>query len=358
MTRKTLVMAIGIPLACVLVALIGLSLYWHAASPTSTCASCHEIESALEVWADSPHRDIGCAACHGTATSSGLHSLSEKARMVFAHFGGGAPDEIRLTEEQVVETIERCRACHQREYADWTSGGHSASYADIFLDEQHNQKERLSESCLRCHGMFFEGTIADVVTPLSIAGPWRLVDPKMDSVPVIPCLACHHIHAEGLPAIRPDYSDPGTIAAYRRPRIARVGFYDRYEKIHFEAEELPEPWIVDGADAVQIAPDVRERVCVQCHAPNGFHQAGSADDRTPRGVHEGLSCSACHSPHSNDASASCGNCHPQLSNCGIPVDTMDTSFRDPNSPNNIHFVACGDCHERAFLRRVGRIADE
>jgi hypothetical protein len=66
-------------------------------------------------------------------------------------------------------------------------------------------------------------------------------------------------------------------------------------------------------------------------------------------VHEGLSCGACHAPHSNDASGSCANCHPQLSNCGLAVDTMETTFADPDSPNNIHFVACIDCHEREFL---------
>jgi hypothetical protein len=71
-------------------------------------------------------------------------------------------------------------------------------------------------------------------------------------------------------------------------------------------------------------------------------------------VHEGLSCGACHAPHSNDASGSCANCHPQLSNCGLAVDTMDTSYRNPASPHNIHFVACGDCHTQEFLRRHGR----
>jgi len=356
MTRKTLIAGSGILLSSVLVCAIGFTAYWRTAAPERTCASCHEIESAHEVWAESPHRDIGCAGCHGTAVSSGLHSLTKKARMVLGHFVRPPRDEILLSEEQVIEAIERCRTCHQREYADWTSGGHSASYADIFLNEQHNRDERLSESCLRCHGMFFQGAIADVVSPLEVAGPWHLVDPDMESVPVIPCLACHHIHAEGFPAVPPDYSDPATIAANREPRVARVGFYDRYERMHFEATALPQPWIVDGTDSVRVAPDVRERVCVQCHAPNGFHQAGSADDRTPRGVHEGLSCSACHATHSNDASGSCANCHPQLSNCGISVDTMDTSFRDPNSAHNIHFVACVDCHDRAFLRRLGRIA--
>jgi hypothetical protein len=276
--------------------------------------------------------------------------MKEKALMVFAHFGRQPNDEIRLNEQQVIEAMQRCRECHAREYANWLSGGHSPTYADIFLDEQHNKEEQLSESCFRCHGMFFEGTISDVVTPVDIRGPWQLVDAEIASVPTIPCMACHHIHVEGFPAVRPDYSDPATIAANREPRAAKVGFYDRYERMHFEASELPTPQLSHNDATVQVATDVRQRTCVQCHAPNAFRQAGSSDDRTPRGVHEGLSCGACHATHSNDASDSCANCHPQLSNCGLDVETMETTYVDPTSPNNIHFVGCTDCHSQEFLR--------
>ncbi len=352
MTRKRLIKASGILLACGLVGVVGFLTYWTTAAPSKTCASCHEIESAHDVWAQSPHRDIGCADCHGTALSSGLHSLQEKGRMVLARLGRSPDDEIRLSERQVIEAVERCRECHAREYANWLSGGHSATYADIFLDEQHNEEEQLSESCLRCHGMFFEGTIADVVSPVDTRGPWQLVRTDIASVPTIPCLACHHIHVEGSPAVRPDYSDPATIAASRGSRTADAGFYDRYEKLHFGVGELPVSRLFHDGVSVEVAPDVHQRLCVQCHAPNGFHEAGTSDDRTPRGVHEGLSCSACHAAHSNDASGSCGNCHPQLSNCGLDVEEMETTYADPTSPNNIHFVACADCHDQAFLRDV------
>jgi hypothetical protein len=202
--------------------------------------------------------------------------------------------------------------------------------------------------------MFFGGAIADVVAPLDVRGPWRLVDERTASRPAIPCMACHLIHSRGSPAAPPDYAKPAAIAAGRESRTASVGFYDRYERMHFEAEELPMPPLFRHNAAVRLATDARQRVCVQCHAPDALHEAGSSDDRTPRGVHEGLSCSACHAPHSNDAKGSCANCHPQLSNCGLAVDTMDTSYRDPASPHNIHFVACGDCHTQEFLRRHGR----
>lgn len=354
MKRQRLVTGGAILLAGTLVGFVAVYAYGRTGPPGRTCGSCHEIESAREVWAESPHRDIACRECHGTAFSAGLHSVTEKARMVFAHVGRSPADGVRLQARHVIEVMERCRACHAREYADWTSGGHSPTYADIFLDEKHNRAEQLSESCLRCHGMFLEGTIGDVVTPLDTRGPWRLVQRTLADRPAIPCLACHHVHLEGLPAARPDYADPATIAARRESRVAKVAFYDRYERVYFEASELPAPLVYLAGARVPVAPDARQRVCVQCHAPNAFHQAGSSDDRTPRGVHAGLSCAACHAPHSNDARGSCANCHPQLSNCGRDVATMETTYADAKSRNNIHFVACADCHDRQFLRKVGR----
>jgi hypothetical protein len=95
---------------------------------------------------------------------------------------------------------------------------------------------------------------------------------------------------------------------------------------------------------VKIAPDPVQRLCIQCHSPNAFNMAGTGDDRTPRGVHEGISCLACHDPHSNSAIASCKNCHPAISNCKLDVEKMNTSYMDQSSRNNIHFVSCTDCH--------------
>jgi hypothetical protein len=353
MEMRTLNKIITIVFSAMAVMLIVFYTYWQTAAPDKTCASCHEIEGAHEVWTQSSHRNIECAQCHGTALSAGMHSIEEKTRMVFVHFNRQQYGNIRLSEQQVIETIERCGECHAREYANWLSSGHSATYADIFLDEKHNKKEQPSESCLRCHGMFFEGTIADVIAPLSVNGPWRLVDPASASRPTIPCLACHVIHTHGSPAVRPDYSEPANIAANRPPRSAKVGFYDRYEQTYFSAFVLPALRLAEDNGPVQVAADERQRVCAQCHAPNGFHQAGSSDDRTPRGVHEGLSCAACHAPHSNDARNSCANCHPRLSNCGLEVEKMNTTYFDAASPNNIHDVACSNCHNEAFLDKLG-----
>ncbi len=101
---------------------------------------------------------------------------------------------------------------------------------------------------------------------------------------------------------------------------------------------------------MKVSDDPIMRNCVQCHAPNAIHQAGTSDDRTPRGVHEGLSCVACHELHSNDARKSCQECHPAISNCKLDVTKMNTSYADSKSPNNIHFVACTDCHKQMKKR--------
>ena len=102
------------------------------------------------------------------------------------------------------------------------------------------------------------------------------------------------------------------------------------------------------SDCIQIltSNDPVQKLCVQCHAPGAFHFVGTSDDRTPTGVHEGLGCSSCHEPHSNSAKNSCVSCHPAISNCGLDVTKMNTTYYYSNSPNDIHFVACTDCHDR------------
>ena len=249
--------------------------------------------------------------------------------------------------------MDNCRRCHGTEYARWISGGHSATYGAIFLNGKHNAAEQLNADCLRCHGMFYGGTIDSLVTPVSRKGPWSLRDAGRSGEPAIPCLACHRIHTEGSPASAAGYDDPGGIFYSRRPAETAAAFYDRYEKMYIRASALPPLRLREGTREVKVSDDPRGRICFQCHAPGAFHQAGSADDRTPRGVHEGLSCLACHDGHSNDAGESCINCHPAISNCGLDVTTMHTTFAEKGSPHNIHFVRCIDCHTKGIPPRRG-----
>lgn len=320
--------------------------WWNSADPEKTCNSCHEINPSYSSWASSAHREISCNDCHGTALSNGWHSLSEKVNMVLTHYSERMLNEdIALDEMQILEVMQRCRSCHQTEYAYWRSGGHSATYSDIFLDEKHNRVEQLNFDCLRCHGMFYEGTIKDLVTPISKEGPWKLLDPEKAGQAAIPCLACHQMHVEGRPVSAPDYSAPDEIFYSRLMENKSVGLYSRHEKRHFSLDHLPTPVMLDGDDTVAVPQDHVYRLCVQCHAPSVWHQVGTHDDNTPVGVHEGISCATCHDKHSNFQRDSCDKCHPLISNCKLDVKTMNTTYSLPSSPNDIHSVRCEDCHE-------------
>jgi len=333
------------------VLLIGFNIFWDTATPQVTCASCHEIESSSSALANSGHRSFTCRECHGTAFSDGIHSLTEKGEMVIRHFTRTRAQDIRLNESQLVEMLDNCKRCHGAEYAKWISGGHSATYASIFLSEKHNSREQLNADCLRCHGMYFGGAIGDLVSPISIKGPWQILRPEQASWPVIPCLSCHEIHQRGAPAVSPDYSDPKKIFYDKQTDSSHVTFYERYEKVCIEASDLPVLKISVGTRIVKVSDDPRQRVCIACHAPNAFRTAGTSDDRTPRGVHEGLSCVACHDSHSNDSRQSCVNCHPAISNCGLDVTKMNTTFADKSSPHDIHFVSCLDCHTKGIPKK-------
>jgi hypothetical protein len=319
--------------------------YFEFAPPEQTCLSCHEIQAPYDRWARSVHRDVSCKRCHGGTLTSGIHGLRENLKRLVAHFRDRRHDAMGLDEEQVAAMTGQCKRCHPREFVHWRGGGHGITYSDIFLNRVHNSTEQLAEDCLRCHAMFFPGGIAQVVGPLDIKGPWQLKAAAVADRPVIPCLACHQIHVAGHPFTGPAKSDAtaaGDGAA--RDRRGTVALYMRREKMYVAAADLPVPTIEDHGRPVQVSTDPRQRLCVQCHAPNAYHQAGTDDDRTPVGVHEGLSCAACHAPHSNDARTACTQCHPKFSHCGRDVTTMDTTFRQRSSPHNIHSVHCTDCH--------------
>jgi len=327
--------------------------YWNSASPEKTCASCHEIVKSVELLAESPHRNLACKDCHGTALSNGFHSLKEKGMMVVHHAGNRYIDNIRLNEQQVLDVMNHCNHCHAAEYADWNAGGHSVRYSHIFLDIKHNRTEQINPDCLRCHGMFSDVPVRDVVEPLDKTGPWKLKNPEIHDRPVIPCLACHQVHKTGMPRVSPDYPNPRNIFYMRQNqnKPAKVSFYSRVERTNIPAEDLPILQLKDKDRAVKVSVDPVMRNCVQCHAPNSHHMAGTSDDRTPRGVHEGIGCPACHQPHSNDAGQSCAHCHPAISNCGIDVTAMNTTYANQGSTHNIHWVACTDCHSEGIPRR-------
>ena len=294
---------------------------WNAASPERTCSSCHEISPSVDIWQESAHRDVSCVDCHGTAMSNGFHSLREKTGMIFNHLTKEEEKMLPgLDEAGVHQVMEACIGCHQDEYRSWNAGGHSATYADIFLNEKHNAMERPYPDCFRCHGMYYEGSISDLMEPISTTGPWSLKVPEKAQQAVIPCLACHGIHMENASLSHPGtMDDPAGTFYEREPRNQYTSLYLRSDRMHLRSDLLRKPDIYHEGEPVLVSDDPVQRICMQCHAPNWAHEAGTEDDRTPTGVHEGISCLACHSDHSNNPLGACNTCHPAVTSCKLDV---------------------------------------
>jgi hypothetical protein len=318
------------------------SVYYRYSAGRS-CAKCHEIWQPYTDWHTSTHRNVLCSECHGDVLTLNAGFHLKNVRQLFKHLRGDVPEQVRLKADDVQQISLRCAKCHRQEYADWGAGPHAATYREIFLDESHNRKEHLADDCLRCHGMHFNGGIRDLVTRTDTKGPWGLRDGTLTQQPVMPCLACHQMHRQGNLLVRPAVKSttPGPIQDIS---TSSLSLFDRRELDYVALNQLSLPAMHDGDRLVKISPDVRQALCYQCHAPVAGMKVASGDDRTAIGVHEGLSCFACHQGHGQKTRASCSTCHPRLSNCGLNVETMDTTFKSTKSPHNIHFVKCTDCH--------------
>lgn len=333
-------------IAAISVALVYGASYYYTSQHGQGCASCHEMAAYTSAVHSSAHRTATCLDCHDA-------SLATKLRHIRVHLFGQPPESIHLRDVDVLAMTASCRRCHQHEFAAWHAGPHSATYAQIFTNAEHNTERRLTDDCLRCHGMHFQGAVRDLVQPINTAGTWRLVRASLENEPSIPCMACHQLHREGATQVRP----ARRISVAMPPVRDSLALFDRREQLHFAAKLLTIPQLWDGPRAVRISPDQRQALCYQCHAPRipetgtaaaANHwgpQVGSGDDRTPMGVHEGISCFSCHNGHDESATASCKTCHPQMSHCGLDVEKMDTTFAHATSAHNIHWVRCTDCHQ-------------
>lgn len=313
---------------------------WNSMSPDRSCASCHEIRSRVDTFHSSAHQELKCTDCHGTALSYGFHSLMEKANMVFTHVSEDVEaEDVRMNEAQVLQVHEACVNCHQSAAAKWAVGGHATTYRDIFLDEEHNKMEAPYADCFRCHGMYYDGTIKELMSPLDTKGPWTFHDPEKADHYAVPCLACHEMHSP-----QPTQAQFAHLEDRFQKRNPGYSLYSRPDKMHLRVDTMVVPDMFHDGKPVMVSEDPVEALCIRCHSPNHAHIAGTEDDKTPVGVHEGLSCASCHEPHSNNPMNSCTDCHPAVSNCNLDVQRMDTSFANPDSANDIHSVSCADCH--------------
>ena len=331
-------------LVAVILAVPGTGLYYESGNGVR-CTSCHEMQSLYDRWHGSSHRGIACDKCHGGAITLNASFHLNNMKRAVQHLRGNLPERLAFGNDYVQEMSERCRSCHRQEYAAWAAGPHSATYARIFLDKKHNTNNMLMDDCLRCHGMHFEGGVRNLVAPIDRKGPWRLVPAGLDNKPSMPCLTCHQMHRDG-----PELKKQGVEGRVDGPRqeIARpsLAYYDRRSESYVPVSDLSVPAMSDGARPVKMSTDQRQALCYQCHAPMSTMQVGSGDDRTAMGVHEGISCIACHAQHGQKTRASCATCHPKMSNCGLDVEKMDTTFKSENSKHNIHWVKCADCHTK------------
>lgn len=352
MRKRRWLWAAGLVLLALALMVPASSVYYNATAGEG-CASCHEIRVAYNLWHESTHRSVACAACHGDALTSGVAFELANARRLLSHVGGNVPEQIRIKGLDLAAMVERCRTCHRQEFADWQAGPHGSRFSTIFLDSKHNQQRLLMDDCLRCHGSYYEGGMRDLVAPLNTRGPWKIRDARWAKQPVIPCFQCHEVHRRGQPLARPTAPRPHPAAGeeIQRPSLA---LFDRRGLSHVPVSDLSLPAMQDRGRPVKMSPDNRQALCYECHAPLATRQVGSGDDRTGVGVHEGISCLACHQKHGQNTRASCSTCHPRLSNCGLDVEKMDTTFRSGTSTHNIHFVKCADCHTKGVPKRPER----
>src|SRR3974377_612828 len=116
---RLLLLALG----SAVIAFPGISIYYEY-SGGKACARCHEIWQPYSDWHTSTHRNIPCGACHGDAFTLEAGLAIINMRRVFNHLWGDVPEQVRLQTRDVFRIPERCKNCHQQEWAEWASGPH------------------------------------------------------------------------------------------------------------------------------------------------------------------------------------------------------------------------------------------
>ena len=100
--------------------------------------------------------------------------------------------------------------------------------------------------------MFSDVPVNELVEPINVTGPWSLKNEDTGKKPVIPCMACHHIHDHGLPAKNPDYSNPRSAFWSRNDTVSKVSLYYRPDRISISAEYLPQLVLWEGERKVKV----------------------------------------------------------------------------------------------------------
>lgn len=302
-----------IPLPFAIVVMSASYATWNHLDPDYSCALCHEIKTACTTWENSVHAEVACTDCHGTALES-FRSASEKMNMLYTHFNEKKTfEDIRLSEQQSLDIVARCADCHRAEEASWSAGAHATTYKDIFMDAEHNRSERPYWDCFRCHGMFYDGDIDDLMSLEGRPEEWYIRNTAQENKPAITCLACHQVHREQPRS--PAYLHLDSAARNRLPekeKYPATALYMRADGRHMPAAKLMKEQIFNGDSLVKEVTDANTLLCMQCHAPNTAHQLASEDDKTTIGQYEDFSCISCHDPHSNQLKTKARNVHKSM----------------------------------------------
>src|ERR1035438_1434014 len=167
---KKTILASALTLVAGLLMVPATTLYFESGRGTG-CTSCHEMQAVYDRWHSSSHRGIACEKCHGGALTMDASFHVNNMNRAYSHLRGDLAERVEFGNKYVQAMSQQCENCHRQEYASWHAGPHSASYARIFLDKKHNTENMLMDDCLRCHGMYFEGGIGNLVQPVSRTGP-------------------------------------------------------------------------------------------------------------------------------------------------------------------------------------------
>ena len=344
---KLAAIAAGVLVVLGVAGVFGASAY-YSSERGQGCASCHEMSSYVSHVHDSPHRTMNCMECHEAG-------LATKLRHTWVHLTRTWPESIRLREVDV-PTMSNCRKSGRVRMA-----GRSAQRQTMRRYLPHprgNFAAPLDEAALHCPRHLLGGSTSRPRVGESPIGPWRLVHAGPNSP------RCPARRATG-------FIVKAHLRQGRAERISVAGAASGLFRLP-STTGAKDCTLLRPASALRlrrrpralnVSPDPRQGVCYQCHAPrvpdagsvaaaNSWGtQAGSGDDRTPMGVHEGLSCFSCHNGHNESARASCKTCHPQMSHCGLDVEKMDTTFASATSMHNIHWVKCTDCHQHGIPKK-------
>ena len=262
--------------------------FFQFAPPEQTCLSCHEIQEPYNRWAAVDPSQVSCKRCHGGTLTSGIHGLRRESqaaacpcprhlpRRHAAERGAGRGDQ------QPVRAVPRprVRPLAERRPRDQLLRRSSSTKSTTGPSKWPTIASAATECSSR-------GRWATWSSRLDIKGPWRLKDATAgrsarDSLPGLP----------SGPRGGPSASPKGTVHARRDEnwdsRCDRASG-TRFASTRAASERtLPRPTCrcrrsTITAGRLQVSTDPRQRVCVQCHAPDAFGQAGTSDDRTPRG---------------------------------------------------------------------------